>query len=683
VLSPFSIAFFVCSSCAFIAKELKILYPLNNTILSQFLHRFDSKFGDWAPLASLIIMPSPLIARLSNIFIVSYTLYQPLSDFIIYWRNRLFTLNMMRFASAFGRFQYLPNFVRNTYNATLGRVHDELEAFFDYYQRPALTPQRIKEFARAHDSNQLRISFEALYLGGPLALAEGRYNRAQPGIEESLRKFDSALTLCTHNPDSLAVFLQQLEQHIPSYRHDVMAVINNEQMLLAVIQLLRIRNEAEYHAQSQQQPAPVQAIARRLRENSQSIEAVIVNPEIQPGANVIPGTTKKARRGVSEICDKICREIDDNNAQNAARLLARLFDKSLRCQNGLMGLIEEEVPLPVISPQPLQASWRDYLNQKIAAVQQRFIRAFAAEVAQNPAIPGGVDPVKRQVVEQLMSFDPANVDNQRIIAAKFIPQTTLNEGFATFSRVVLDRNTDFAELIPGYIGSSVYQHLLYPTLFTAETVEQMIARTQEVYARAKMQQEDAGLPQWAQRWEHAWNNYLQEAYPRQQPEILPEPADSQNLLAEYIRHQNADSRAPALYDTQIDEEQRANLEDRAFIGLMSDDKMQRLIDAIGADNLPEGFDDWSDYQKREYLHMNKSYCKGLDIDSSLVDGDIGLEQQLLAQRVFVPREFALVVLFSENIITPEHQLHESFGRLGMLSSFLYSDRQLKTLGYTN
>lgn len=685
----------VATLLPFALQGLKYMLP-PHTWYGKLLYAFDHKVAPWASALSLAFAPtsSALVFAL-NIIAASAMLYGPVRDVLSYISKRVFSLAILRVFNAIYRSPYMPSFIKSRYNVSFGRLYDELSAANAYIlkkEQGSLSYAQMGNLINQNEIEQLTPTITSLY-------SDPRHGESMvlPAVTESQvqKDFREVLRTAFSQREDWEILLTQLAKKFPSMRADVQGLkhlgegsVNQcRTMMLDYAEQDQI---PETLAQNQYHSI-VNEMCGRLSVNIKKVKAIIANPATQLGAGAQSYNDEKILPGLAKIFDKYLKitleierlesmpNMEDTIKQvktRRANLLVALFDKSNRCQDALIGLIDEEDPL---QNDPLKTAWVTHMRHQIGAVQSRVTEAFINEVSMGPGVNADGSCRKDQFRERLartFALDPANVDNQADFEGRYIGRNP-HDTFGTLTNHVFARHIDLRDFNPLRWPSSFFHHALYPRLFTAQTVENMVAFTQEIYAEHKSAHDQ---PQWLQQWDQKWQNYLDATYGGSDGSEI-EYVTSPELLAAYEAQSDADKSAEALQNPDLSDEVKRNLagDNHHLIGRMGNERTESLERAIGVD-----FKNMSLRNRREVLFQNKTMVRGMDLYPDLVAETSTKydDNSLRAQKTFVSREFALVVLLSQGLIEPRQEIHDHLGRLGMIASCLHSEEQLQKCGYT-
>lgn len=675
-----------------------VMYLLKKVIpqhswAGKLLYGFDALLAKWSPVLLPLFSPANTsLAVLAWNYLVGFALvYQPIIDSINYFLYKTVSFNILSIVNNIFRSRYMPNFLKNLYNRWGGKYYDELKAFNDYTKKPQLSKQELKELIDKNNTALFAPAVENLYLYKlKTALkefspeeAQTKYAEVRNKIFDSNTEFEYLITgLCSHmlywkekihGLEQTALSLTEIAAYIKTIAHQK----NTDPEQPVVFE------EGLTNAQAK----ILEELADNVLELFNSMKNCLVNPETQLGA--ISKNQRLIINGIAGFCERYLGQnnkessLEQENAKDRQYknfLMALLLHKTSMCQNGLIGFIHEEL-MPLSKDNPLQSCWSNYMAERIKNAHNLFLEKFPQEVDALSGLDTG--PFLKAVI-----LDSNNVDNQDRLVRAYLPDMPLEDGFRyptfkSFPVFMANRHLSIGIELLGF-PPSVRHHLVYPELFSAGSVEHLIEATQLIYSEISRKLEVSESKQkWLDNCQSQYNTYLSEAYPREtttdqeiETETETEALSSPALYNAYVSLAQS---YQAMYNSDLDLASRQAIAKRAEHA-MGEKALEFITQELKTNGvtLPEGFDDWSIYRKRQYLHMNKPAVYAGELDEDMLDSN-----NENANRHFVSREFAIVVLFSQGLLTERQELHEKIGKIGTscFGSF-YTEEQLRAHGYT-
>lgn len=675
VVAPLAPVFAAITTFPFLMAELKRLVP-PHTWYGRVFHHFDNYFGLFAQCATLVLGSQSLYQYLYNLTAMLSIFFKGVNRIVAYCSDFTYPL-FFRLSNWLMRQTFIPQQYRDIYQQTAPILINEFNIIVEYMNRwrahPRYTATEAVQIIEANTS--LEPSLESLYMGERRGHGVNVPEQVTP--ESTLQKLETVLDNAFESRESFTAFLAQLQQEVPSYAGDILAVSNNADYTAQCLELLNgDRNIQQITQQAQDSPEPVRELSCRLIGDIESLRGVIRNPRSQLGAEVTVNDSDRIVPGLSNLFDKYsafveeaanCGNILDTRRRqerqeaaltNCYRLLARIFDKSLRCQGALRGLIDDEDSTGL---DPLDHAWSQLLTREITRAYNRLIEM--AMVVLDEANPGLPDQ-EREHLRHRMFLDPANVEHQTLIEMK-CPGRYQFQQFDSFSEIVFQRHLDLFAFYSNHPAMeqqayrlyshspSIFHHTFFPKVFCSQTAEEMVQITQRLYLIAK---EDKSRAPWVADWEHSWQNYLNEAYPQGNQE-MPQPLQCHAMRQRYPM---------TCQKNEMGHRQRLSLQ-------------------LGGLKLPQEFENWNERQKREYFHQNKPLVRGseLDRENLLQEIEEGSEQAVQEScQCFVSREFSLHILLSKGMIETPQECKHALSRLGMIYQFhgTPTEERLQELG---
>lgn len=650
----------------------KMIAP--TSALTQFIHMLARDFELWGVFLALLDPPQALLSRIETYMWVMSIVARPLFDWVSRHLVNLVIMPLMRLLNVILSSRYVPRSLRTMHQM----YYDELSAYHDYCARQPLTYHDMKDFIAEDDILILAPAVENLYLYDQepcsvtyvtTIVAEEKVRNVFETIKNHPKKFHMLLTCCAQQMPYWDALIKKLQR---SYGNDAQL---SEILRESVLQPKSLENSDPY----------IGEFVTTFHGAADHIIELTQNPAAQLASS--DNNKDFIHSGLAALCDKyFAQEAHSAHSEEAFKyqhdIIARMIHKTMLCQDGLIALISEELS-PTSTLSPLKSSWVSYMSEEIKKVHNRCDTIFVTQNQNNPVL---------HFVGTEFAIDSENVDHQKMMMQHYLPEVGPHANFTSFPKFIFDRhmisqievafwlnqriNKDFGlcDAMLSYGPLSVRNHLVYPGLFSAESVEEMIERTQQLYAHS-IADSLSPTAHWATKCQALWDSYLNEVYPYHRGEQRREQEEHESgvLLTAYRQLSRS---VKARYNLDISYQTRAGIS--AHVDACFGKNTRRfLIEQItqAQEPLPQGFDTWSERKQRDYLHLNKPAVHQYELDSTCEEG-------MSENPYIVSREFALVVLFSEGIITTRHPLHEKIGKMSYLSSVLYPEKALRDGGYT-